>query len=116
MAIDDPLKIGREKGNAQGTVILRLAGPLTLRTVFDLQTLLRNAPATPVTILELTEVPYMDSAGLGVVINYHVHCQNRGGRFIVVGVGPRIMELFKITRVDSVLCMTATLNEAEALA
>ena len=115
MTIDGPLKIDREEGKAPGTLILRLAGPLTLRNIFDLQAQLRNAKATPVTILDLTEVPYMDSAGMGVVGNYHVHCQNLGGRLIAVGVSQRIMELFKITKVDSVIRMTSTLEEAEAL-
>lgn len=115
MAIDGPLQIEREDGKAPGTLILRLAGPLTLRNIFDLQAQLRNAKATPVTILDLTQVPYMDSAGMGVVVNYHVHCQNLGGRLIAVGVSQRIMELFKITKVDSVICMRPTLEEAEAL-
>jgi len=115
MAIDGPLKIDREEGKAPGTVIVRLAGPLTLRNIFDLQALLRSAEVTPTTILDLTEVPYMDSAGMGVVINYHVHCQNRGGKLIALGVSPRIMELFRMTRVDTVIRMAATLEEAEAL-
>ena len=88
MAIDGPLQIAREDGKAPGTLILRLSGPLTLRNIFDLQAQLRNAKATPVTILDLTEVPYMDSAGMGVVVNFHVHCQNLGGRLIAVGVSP----------------------------
>lgn len=115
MAIDGPLKIEREEGKAPGTLIVRLAGPLTLINIFDLQTQLRTAKATAVTILDLTDVPYMDSAGMGVVVNYHVHCQNQGGRLIAVGVSPRIMELFKITKVDSVIRMVPTLEEAEAL-
>jgi anti-sigma B factor antagonist len=115
MAIDGPLKIDREEGKNPGTLIVRLAGPLTLRNIFDLQSQLRNAKPTPVTILDLTDVPYMDSAGMGVVVNYHVHCQNLGGRLSAVGVSPRIMELFKITKVDSVIRMAPTLEEAEAL-
>lgn len=58
----------------------------------------------------------MDSAGMGVVVNGHVHCQSRGGKFIAVGVSPRILELFKMTHVDKVIAMAATVNEAEALA
>jgi anti-sigma B factor antagonist len=58
----------------------------------------------------------MDSAGMGVVVNYYVHCQNKGGRLIAAGVSPRILELFKITRVDKVIRMAPTTEEAEALA
>jgi anti-sigma B factor antagonist len=58
----------------------------------------------------------MDSAGMGVVVNFHVHCQNKGGRLIATGVSQRIMELFKISRVDKVIHMAPTPEEAEALA
>jgi anti-sigma B factor antagonist len=114
MAIDSPLKIEREQGNAPGTMIIRLTGPLTLINIFDLQAQFRSAEPTPLTILDLSGVPYMDSAGMGVVVNYHVHCQNKGGRFVATGVSPRIMELFKITRVDKVIRMAVTPAEAEA--
>jgi len=116
MAIDGPLKIDREEGKTPGILILRLTGPLTLRNIFDLQAFLRSAEPTPLTILDLSGVPYMDSAGMGVVVNFHVHCQNKGGRLVAAGVSPRILELFKITRVDKVISMAATLEEAEALA
>ena len=116
MAIDGPLKIDREQGKTPGTLILRLTGPLTLLNIFDLQSLLRSAEPVPLTILDLSGVPYMDSAGMGVVVNFHVHCQNKGGRLVAAGVSPRILELFKITRVDKVIAMAATSEEAEALA
>src|SRR5580704_13310567 len=74
MAIDGPLKIDREPGKAPGSMIL-----------------------------DLTGVPYMDSAGMGLVVNYHVHCQNKGGQLVTAGVSPRILELFKMTKVDAVL-------------
>lgn len=116
MTIDSPLKIDREQGKAPGTRILRLNGPLTLRNVFDLQALMQSEAPGPLTILDLTGVPYMDSAGMGVVVNFHVHCQNKGGRFIATGVSPRIHELFKMTRVDAVIRQAATTEEAEASA
>jgi anti-sigma B factor antagonist len=116
MAIDGPLTIDREQGKAPGTLILRLTGPLTLLNIFDLQALLRSTAPTPLTILDLSGVPYMDSAGMGVVVNFHVHCQNKGGKLVASGVSPRILELFKITRVDKVIAMAATPEEAEALA
>ena len=116
MAIDGPLQIDRETGRIPGTQIFRLTGPLTLRNIFDLQTHFRSNDAAPLTILDLTGVPYMDSAGMGVVVNGHVHCQSRGGKFVAVGVSARILELFKMTHVDKVIAMAATVDEAEALA
>jgi anti-anti-sigma factor len=116
MALDGPLKIDREAGKAPGTRIVRLSGPLTLRNVFDLQAQMRAEEPATLTILDLTGVPYMDSAGMGVVVNYHVHCQNKGGKFVAAGVSPRILELFKITKVDAVIRMAANSEEAEAIA
>jgi anti-anti-sigma factor len=115
MAIDDPLSIERQEGKAPGTAILRLTGPITLRNLFDFQAQLRDLqPVPPVTILDLTGVPYMDSAGMGAVINHHVLCQGRGCRLIITGVSARIFELFKMTRVDSVITQAATVEEAES--
>ena len=115
MAFDGPLTIDRVAGKTAGTRIVRLSGPLTLPNIFELQAQFRNSEPVPLTVLDLAGVPYMDSAGMGVVINYHVHCQSRGGRLVAVGVSPRVMELFKITRVDSVISMAATTDEAESL-
>lgn len=115
MAIDGALQIERAEGKMPGTQIFRLTGPLTLRNIFDLQAHFRSNEAARLTILDLTGVPYMDSAGMGVVVNGHVHCQSRGGKFVAVGVSPRIMELFKITHVDKVIAMASTVDEAEAL-
>jgi anti-anti-sigma factor len=114
MAIDDPLTIDQQPGKASGTVVVRLNGPVTLRNLFDLQAHLRAGSLPVVQILDLTGVPYMDSAGMGAIINHHVHCQNKGVRLIVTGVSPRVMELFKMTRVDSVMKLAPTIEDAEA--
>jgi len=114
MAIDDPLTFERKEGNAPGTLIFRLTGPLTLRNMFDFQTQLRNTEPPAVTILDLTGVPYMDSAGMGLVVNHFVRCQGKGVRLIAAGVSPRVLELFKLTKVDAVIPMAANVEEAEA--
>jgi anti-anti-sigma factor len=114
MALDAPLSIEKSPGKAPGTLILRLSGPVTLRNLFDLQAQLREIEIPKLTILDLTNVPYMDSAGMGAVVNHYVRCESKGARLIAVGVSPRIQELFKITRVDSVIPQAATVEEAEA--
>ncbi len=115
MAIDGPLQIELEHGTTAGTLIIRLTGPLTLRNIFDLQTQFRTMEEVSLTILDLSGVPYMDSAGMGVVVNCHVHCQSRGGKLVAVGVSSRILALFEMTHVDKVIAMAPTIEEAEAL-
>jgi anti-sigma B factor antagonist len=116
MPNDDPLSIERCSGKTPDIVILKLTGPVTLRNLFGLQNELRSAPPPAVTILDLSGVPYMDSAGMGAVINHYVHCQNKGGRLIAAGVCCRALELFKLTKVHTIIPMFESVEEAEATA
>jgi anti-anti-sigma regulatory factor len=51
---------------------------------------------------------------MGAVINYYVFCQRHDTRMIAAGVSPRVMELFKMTKVDSVIPLKGSVEEAEA--
>lgn len=114
MAFDEPLSIEKKPGNDPGTTILYLKGPLTLRNLFDFQAVIRAADPPPVTIVDFSGVPYMDSTGMGAVINHHVRCAGKGVKLIVTGVSDRIMELFKMTRVDGVISIQPSVEAAEA--
>jgi anti-anti-sigma factor len=119
-----PFSIERKAGETSGTVIFRLRGPFTARDIYGSLTPvgLRNMldfQSTPgeeppvVNILDLTDVPYMDSAGLGIVVGHYVRCQRKGIRLIAAGVSPRFRELFKMTKVDATIPTTATVDEAD---
>jgi len=114
MAIDAPLTVEQTVGQAPGTRILTLNGPLTLRNMFELQNLLRSGDQPKLSILDLSGVPYMDSAGMGLIINHFVHCQNAGSRMVAVGVSTRVLELFKMTKVDSIIAIAPSVEVAEA--
>lgn len=108
----EPLTLQSVPGQAAGSRILRLIGPLTLNTLFEFQNTLRTDPPQAL-ILDLTAVPYMDSAGMGAIINYYVSCQRAGRKLVVAGVNGRVLELFKMTRVVDLLTMVPTLADAE---
>ena len=114
MLTDGPLTIVRRDGKNPGTHVFCLNGPLTLRNLFEFQTDLRNEAPTPLTIIDVTNVPYMDSAGMGLVMNHYVRCTTRGTKLVISGANSRVMDLFKVTKVDTVLPLIATLEEAEA--
>ena len=114
MLNDGPLTIERREGKDAGTRIFCLTGPLTLRNLFELQSELRGMAIPTLTVLDLTAVPYMDSAGMGLVMNHYVRCQTRGARMVVSGANNRVMDLFKVTKVDTVLPLAPTLEAAEA--
>lgn len=114
MPLDAPLEIDSKEGVRPGTRILTLNGPLTLRNIFELQAQLRTQPEPPLSILDLSGVPYMDSAGMGLVINHYVHCEHQGIKMMVAGVNPRVLELFRMTRVDTVIPQASTVEAAES--
>jgi anti-anti-sigma factor len=119
-----PFTMERKQGKAPGTVIFHLCGPFTARTMFgtltpiDFDNML-SFHSTPseklptLNIIDLTDVPYMDSSGLGRIVNHFVHCNGKGIRMVVAGASPRVLELFRMTKVDSALTVAATLEEAE---
>lgn len=111
---DRSLSLESISGQTPDTRILRLTGPLTLTGLFSFQDALRENPP-PCLILDLTGVPYMDSAGMGAIINYYVSCQKNGRRLIVAGVNGRVMELFKMTKMDGILRLAPTLADAESM-
>jgi anti-sigma B factor antagonist len=114
MLNDGPLTFNRKEGKNPGTRVFCLNGPLTLRNLFELQTELRGTAPTPLTVIDLTDVPYMDSAGMGLVMNHYVRCQTKGTKFIVAGANTRVMDLFKVTKVDTVLPLVGSIEDAEA--
>jgi anti-anti-sigma factor len=114
MSLDAPLSFEIKGGAALGSLIFTIHGPLTLRNMFELQTELRSGEVPKLAILDLSGVPYMDSAGMGLIINYFVHCQNAGSRMVVAGVSPRVLELFRMTKVDSVIPQVGNVEAALA--
>ncbi len=96
----------------EGVHILKLTGPFTLSDVFDFQSLIRE-DSSPVTLIDLSGVPYMDSAALGSLLGFHVSCQRESRRYALVGVADRIRTLFKVAGVDGLLALYPTAAEAE---
>jgi anti-sigma B factor antagonist len=110
----EPLRIELAQAAHPGTRVITLEGPLVINNLFEFQQELRNG-TWPVTILEMLGVPYMDSAGMGAIINYYVSCQKSGRRLIVCGLNYRVVELFKLTHVNTLISIVDDLDEAEAL-
>jgi anti-anti-sigma factor len=101
------------EGTREGTVIVRLDGPLTLGNMFKIQDELR-AIHPPVTIFDLSNCDYMDSAGLGVLVNFYVSAEKNGRKIGLAGVNERIQALLEMTRVTALLGVFSTVDEALA--
>jgi anti-sigma B factor antagonist len=110
---DAPLQYEILPGQASETLIVRLNGPLTLLNLFGFQDRLREIEASH-TILDFENVPYMDSAGLGAVMNLYVSSQKKGRKVSLTAVNARVLAIFQQTKVDSVLTFFPSVEAAEA--
>jgi anti-sigma B factor antagonist len=110
---DDPLRVENLDGSRAGRRILRLTGPLTLSNLFEFQGLLR-AEQAPVIIIDLTNVPYIDSAGIGSLMGAHVSRQKDGRALALVGVNQRVKDALEVTRVFSFFRVYPSVAEAES--
>ena len=111
---DEKLTITEAQGAREGERILRLKGPITNATLSVLRDTMRADKTAKTVILDFSQVPYVDSAGVGVIVNAHVSCVNSGRRLVLVAVQDRIRSLMKNTRVDEVLSIFPTLKEAQS--
>ena len=110
---DEPMTFTLRPGGRDGIEILSLSGPFTLGNMFKLQRALQEL-RPPYLIFDISQVPYMDSAGLGLLVNVYVAAQKNGRKVSIVGATPRIIALFEMTKVDSLMKLYHTVQEAEA--
>lgn len=111
---DAPLTITADS-RRDGVIVLSLNGPLTLQNIFAFQEeVARREPQ--LLIIDLTESPYMDSAGLGSLMNAYVHAKKNGRKLVLAGANMRVNALLETTKVHLILKNYATIADAETSA
>ena len=98
-----------------GVRVLKLAGPFTLHAVFEFQHLVRESTG-PLTIVDISEVPYMDSAALGSLLTLHVSCQTHKRKYALIGTCDRVKTLFRVAGVGGMLVLADSVEQAKATA
>ena len=93
-----PLEIEDVRGT-ENRCLLRLRGPLLISNLFEFQALVRASTA-PILILDLSRVPYIDSAGIGALVGAYVNHQKDGRHLALVGVTDRVRSAMQVTRVE----------------
>jgi len=114
--------IDRIEGQTPSTLIYQITGVFNARdmygsmkqvqlgNIFDFKPEPGNeAPVRH--IFDLTRVPQMDSSGLGVLVSHHIACRAKGIRVVVAGPSPNVKQLFKFTKVDTILTIVGSVAE-----
>src|SRR5580698_4275603 len=109
---EKPLEIEKLE-NVPGATVLRLHGPLLLGNFFPLQTMVR-ADNAALLVIDVTDMPYIDSAGIGCLVGAHVSRENSGRHMVLVGANDRLLTSLKVTKCDQLFTLAPTVEQALA--
>ena len=92
-----------EAVTANEEILVRCSGRITASTSGTLQTKVRSLiPETKCVVLDLTDVNYIDSFGLGALVSVYLSAKRRHCELKLINLSQRLQELFRITNLSSV--------------
>lgn len=100
----------------EGWAVVRASGDLDLTTAVRL----REQAVQVVTggqaclVLDLQEVDFVDSTGLGVIVGLLKRTRSQGGDLRLVSTRPSLRKVLELTDLDRALPLRATVDEAIA--
>ena len=112
---EKPLEIEHIEEPGGASAIFRLHGPLLLGNFFSFQSMVRSDQSN-LLIVDATDVPYIDSAGIGCLVGAHVSRENSGRKLIVAGASERLLNMLKATKVDQLFNLAPTVEDARTKA
>ncbi len=100
----------------EGRSVVTVTGEVDVETAPRLRKALISAadvPA-PMVVVDLREVTFLDSTGLGVLVSGLKRARENGGDLRLVATSSHILRILAITRLDSVLSVYPDLSAARA--
>jgi anti-anti-sigma factor len=96
-----------------GTRVLQLSGRLDNAAAADADaTLSMDAGATQALVLDLSELTYISSAGLRVILKAAKQAQGAKRSFAVAGLQPAVREIFAVTGFDTLIAIHGSRADA----
>jgi anti-sigma B factor antagonist len=112
---DDEASFNLELDTSGPGPLVRVHGDLDLETAPELTGLLKTLLGPHPVVVDLTDVEFMDSSGLGVLVGAHKESIAHSGALVVVGPQPRIQKILRITKLDKVFTVYPTLDDFSAV-
>jgi anti-sigma B factor antagonist len=83
--------------------LVRCSGRINSATAGDLQSAVRSLiPHTKRVVLDLTDVSYMDSSGLGTIVGLYLTARRQECQLKLINLNQRVKELFRLTKLGAV--------------
>ena len=108
----EPLQIEDGATSTAGQRILRLSGPILISNFFGFQSTVRADDSRHL-ILDLAQVPYIDSAGIGALVGAYVTRQKDGRSLALAAVTQRVRNSLQVTRVEQFFQFYDTVEAAQ---
>ena len=94
--------------------VATLEGRLDTATAAEAEATLIGMLAAPGMVLDMTQVRYVSSAGLRILLKLAKEAKAKGAAYSLVGLQPAVREVFEISGFDKLIPYDATLAEAVA--
>src|SRR4051794_21462887 len=96
------------------TAGLRVRGEVHLRAAADVsEGLSQGVPeGRTAVVVDLTEVGFIDSTGLSVLLNALRRITRAGGTLVLVCTNPTVLRLFEVTKMDTTFTIVSSRDEA----
>ena len=108
----DQLQLEARDGQTPGRRVLALTGVLTISTLFVFQEF-AHSDRSDVLIVDMTGVPYIDSAGLGSIISAYVSREREARKLVLAAVNDRVKMVMTVTGVEELFQIYPGVTEAE---
>jgi anti-sigma B factor antagonist len=96
-------ELNLETVRAPEETIVRCTGKITSSTSGQLQTTVRSLiPTTKCIVLDLTDVSYLDSSGLGAIVGVYLSAKRQNCQLKLINLNQRLKELFRLTKLASI--------------
>src|SRR5713101_3423478 len=105
------LDLEKQSGSDGSQMVMRLKGKLSLETVHNFIQTLRPEPAAHL-ILDLGGVSFLDSAGVGALVQLFVHRRNHGQTFALTGLTTQSSAVIQVAGLNRLLPIHASVEEA----
>lgn len=69
---------------------------------------------TKTAILDMKNVSYMNSAGIGIIVDTFKNFRDKGGRLVLSGLAPDITKLFEVTKLNRFIEIYLSVDDAES--
>ena len=94
--------------------VVELAGDIDVETARDLRAhIVGVADTSPRVVVDLTDVEFMDSSGLGALVGGWQVTRDKG-EFRIAGANPVVQRVFSITGMEDVFQLFPTVEDATA--